>query len=191
MELCIPSRRGGSIRSPTLDSEKVTRKQRKQNPGASTSLCHNTWRLTPRPAANGISRSLKPPTKIPPSPQNHDQSQRRRAHSFLTSHKPPQTRPPCLAKSQTSSNSSRSAGGRMRNVRSSPSLSVLHPSTSAAKGTFADEIRCIAGHIKRNGAHQIKFKVRCSRLMYTLVLRDSEKADKLKQSLPPSMCLYL
>ena len=42
----------------------------------------------------------------------------------------------------------------------------------------------VAGHIKRN-AHQIKFKVRCHRFLYTLVLKDSEKADKLKQSLPP------
>ena len=41
-----------------------------------------------------------------------------------------------------------------------------------------------AGHIKRN-ANQIKFKVRCRRFLYTLVLKDSEKADKLKQSLPP------
>ncbi|KAL2040185.1 hypothetical protein N7G274_007088 [Stereocaulon virgatum] len=46
-----------------------------------------------------------------------------------------------------------------------------------------------SGHIKRNGAHQIKFKVRCPRLMYTLVLRDSEKADKLKQSLPPGLVM--
>lgn len=45
----------------------------------------------------------------------------------------------------------------------------------------------LAGHIKRN-AHQIKFKVRCRRFMYTLVLKDAEKADKLKQSLPPGTC---
>lgn len=32
-----------------------------------------------------------------------------------------------------------------------------------------------------------KFKVRCKRNLYTLVLKDSDKADKLKQSLPPSM----
>ena len=46
----------------------------------------------------------------------------------------------------------------------------------------------LAGHIKRNSHHQIKFKVRCSRFLYTLVLKDAEKADKLKQSLPPGMC---
>lgn len=31
----------------------------------------------------------------------------------------------------------------------------------------------------------VKFKVRCSRYLYTLVIQDKEKADKLKQSLPP------
>ncbi|ELR01964.1 hypothetical protein V496_07212 [Pseudogymnoascus sp. VKM F-4515 (FW-2607)] len=35
----------------------------------------------------------------------------------------------------------------------------------------------------------IKFKVRCQRHLYTLVLKDSEKADKLKQSLPPSLTI--
>lgn len=33
----------------------------------------------------------------------------------------------------------------------------------------------------------IKFKIRCNRFLYTLVLKDSDKADKLKQSLPPNM----
>lgn len=43
-----------------------------------------------------------------------------------------------------------------------------------------------AARIKRNPKdQQIKFKVRCSRFVYTLVLKDSDKADKLKQSLPP------
>ena len=42
-----------------------------------------------------------------------------------------------------------------------------------------------AGRIKKNGS-QIKFKVRCSRYLYTLVINDAAKAEKLKQSLPPS-----
>ncbi|KAL9128972.1 MAG: hypothetical protein Q9217_002447 [Psora testacea] len=47
-----------------------------------------------------------------------------------------------------------------------------------------------AGRIKRNKAtNQIKFKVRCHRFLYTLVLKDSEKADKLKQSLPPGLTI--
>lgn len=47
-----------------------------------------------------------------------------------------------------------------------------------------------AARIKKNRSKTantptIKFKVRCSRHLYTLVLNDLEKADKLKQSLPP------
>lgn len=40
--------------------------------------------------------------------------------------------------------------------------------------------------IKKNQAKGItKFKVRCSKYLYTLSVTDSDKADKLKQSLPP------
>ncbi|CAB0039901.1 unnamed protein product [Trichogramma brassicae] len=38
--------------------------------------------------------------------------------------------------------------------------------------------------IKKN-LDNVKFKVRCSRFLYTLVITDKEKAEKLKQSLPP------
>ncbi|TFK47326.1 ribosomal protein L38e [Heliocybe sulcata] len=34
---------------------------------------------------------------------------------------------------------------------------------------------------------QTKFKVRCSRYLYTLSLDDPDKADKLRQSLPPTL----
>lgn len=44
-----------------------------------------------------------------------------------------------------------------------------------------------AARIKKNTkSSQTKFKVRCSRHLYTLVLKDSDKAEKLRQSLPPS-----
>lgn len=44
----------------------------------------------------------------------------------------------------------------------------------------------IAARIKKNKKnHTIKFKVRCKRYLYTLVLKDLERAEKLKQSLPP------
>ncbi|GAB2218480.1 hypothetical protein Droror1_Dr00001704 [Drosera rotundifolia] len=33
----------------------------------------------------------------------------------------------------------------------------------------------------------VKFKVRCSKYLYTLSVFDSEKANKLKQSLPPGL----
>jgi len=43
-----------------------------------------------------------------------------------------------------------------------------------------------AARIKKNKkVNNIKFKVRCSRNVYTLVLKDTDKAEKLKQSLPP------
>ena len=38
--------------------------------------------------------------------------------------------------------------------------------------------------IKKN-KNNVKFKVRCRRFLYTLVIEDREKAEKLKQSLPP------
>ncbi|KAI9704167.1 MAG: 60S ribosomal protein L38 [Candelaria pacifica] len=45
-----------------------------------------------------------------------------------------------------------------------------------------------SARIKKNPkSQQIKFKVRCRRLLYTLVLKDSDKAEKLKQSLPPTL----
>ncbi|GAW16939.1 hypothetical protein EKO27_g1080 [Xylaria grammica] len=34
---------------------------------------------------------------------------------------------------------------------------------------------------------QTKFKVRCSKQLYTLVVKDNDKAEKLKQSLPPGL----
>ncbi|XP_031391126.1 60S ribosomal protein L38-like [Punica granatum] len=37
----------------------------------------------------------------------------------------------------------------------------------------------------------VKFKVRCSKYLYTLCVFDSEKADKLKQSLPPGLFHFL
>ncbi|THH29322.1 hypothetical protein EUX98_g4863 [Antrodiella citrinella] len=38
-----------------------------------------------------------------------------------------------------------------------------------------------------NGKVKTKFKIRCSRYLYTLALDDPEKADKLQQSLPPGL----
>lgn len=39
----------------------------------------------------------------------------------------------------------------------------------------------------RKRSSQTKFKIRCSRHLYTLVVTDAEKADKLTQSLPPGL----
>ncbi|CZT18436.1 probable ribosomal protein L38 [Ramularia collo-cygni] len=42
---------------------------------------------------------------------------------------------------------------------------------------------------KSRVANQTKFKVRCNRYLYTLVLKDNDKAEKLKQSLPPGLSI--
>ncbi|KXT00978.1 hypothetical protein AC578_8191 [Pseudocercospora eumusae] len=49
-----------------------------------------------------------------------------------------------------------------------------------------------SARIKKNkvgNKEQTKFKVRCHRFLYTLVLKDSDKAEKLKQSLPPGLTI--
>eukprot|EP00897_Mesotaenium_endlicherianum_P007408 jgi/Mesen1/6696/ME000343S05862 len=40
--------------------------------------------------------------------------------------------------------------------------------------------------IKKTG-DVVKFKVRCKKYLYTLCVTDTDKADKLKQSLPPGL----
>ena len=39
---------------------------------------------------------------------------------------------------------------------------------------------------KSTKSKDIKLKLRGKRFLYTLILKDSDKADKIKQSLPPS-----
>ena len=38
-----------------------------------------------------------------------------------------------------------------------------------------------------NVFYRLILQVRCSRFLYTLVITDKEKAEKLKQSLPPGL----
>eukprot|EP01110_Echinostelium_bisporum_P008629 TRINITY_DN31279_c0_g1_i1.p1 TRINITY_DN31279_c0_g1~~TRINITY_DN31279_c0_g1_i1.p1 ORF type:complete len:73 (-),score=34.24 TRINITY_DN31279_c0_g1_i1:36-254(-) len=40
---------------------------------------------------------------------------------------------------------------------------------------------------KNNKGLPTKFKVRCSKYLYILQVRDNEKVEKLKQSLPPNL----
>ena len=40
--------------------------------------------------------------------------------------------------------------------------------------------------IKQNPSN-VKFKIRCSRYLYTLTVKDKQTADKLKQSFPPTL----
>ena len=47
-------------------------------------------------------------------------------------------------------------------------------------------MRVTAARIKKNKKNnQVKFKIRCKKNLYTLILKDSDRAEKLKQSLPP------
>ncbi len=77
--------------------------------------------------------------------------------------------------------SSRSAGER------TPLVSRTASTNREDRGVLT-ALRLPAARIKKSKrSQQTKFKVRCQRLLYTLVVKDSDKADKLKQSLPPSM----
>jgi Ribosomal L38e protein family len=90
-------------------------------------------------------------------------------------------RPPCLKKSETSRSSSRSAAARMLSVQNNGNR------CRRTEGLTRDT----AARIKKApGSNKIKFKVRCSRYLYTLTLRDKERAEKLKQSLPPGTSQY-
>ncbi|RIB13201.1 60S ribosomal protein L38, partial [Gigaspora rosea] len=40
---------------------------------------------------------------------------------------------------------------------------------------------------KKSGTSKVKFKLRCSRYLYTFVIEDAEKAEKLQKSLPPGI----
>ncbi|CAG8509661.1 14255_t:CDS:10 [Acaulospora colombiana] len=40
---------------------------------------------------------------------------------------------------------------------------------------------------EKNGSSKVKFKLRCSRYLYTFVIEDAEKAEKLQKSLPPGL----
>jgi len=54
------------------------------------------------------------------------------------------------------------------------------------KDASAARIKKVAPRVV-GGKAKTKFKIRCSRYLYTLSLDDTEKAEKLKQSLPPGL----
>jgi hypothetical protein len=110
----------------------------------------------------------------------------------------------CRNKSRISSNSLKYAVARTLNVLHPyprfPSLPVASLSYSAsldlqvvvllAPIVFKRRILTLAARIQKSyskltSSKQTKFKVRCSRFVYTLAIDDSDKADKIRQSLPP------
>ncbi|KAL5559120.1 hypothetical protein UlMin_035331 [Ulmus minor] len=60
-----------------------------------------------------------------------------------------------------------------------------HGSSSKSFCKFRDMVQVVDLFV--NFETWFKFKVRCSKYLYTLCVFDNEKADKLKQSLPPGL----
>ena len=99
--------------------------------------------------------------------------------------------PPCRKKSRTSRTSSRSAAAKTLLV-SQRTLYFLLELCLVREFHQVEQMLTmtsyLAARIKKNKKnHTIKFKVRCKRYLYTLVLKDLERAEKLKQSLPPGI----
>ena len=61
----------------------------------------------------------------------------------------------------------------------------LYPTLATADLTRITEARIKKTVPKKGQKQQTKFKVRCSRYLYTLTVDDPEKAEKLKLGLPP------
>lgn len=53
------------------------------------------------------------------------------------------------------------------------------------------EKRVLAAVKIKKAKGMTKFKVRCSKYLYTLCVADADKAEKLKQSLPPGACMVI
>ena len=68
---------------------------------------------------------------------------------------------------------------------------VLVSVWKALELTRSGRFECTEARIKKivsrvpGGKTKTKFKIRCTRYLYTLSLDDPEKAEKLRQSLPP------
>ena len=65
-------------------------------------------------------------------------------------------------------------------------LCMRRPSCLTAVRALVRGLLIAAVKIKKS-KDVVKFKVRCSKYLYTLCVKDLEKADKLKQSLPPGL----
>jgi large subunit ribosomal protein L38e len=69
-----------------------------------------------------------------------------------------------------------------------PSPSIMPKQISDIRDFLQKARRTDAKLVKiRKRDSQTKFKIRCSRHLYTLVVTDAEKAEKLTQSLPPGL----
>ncbi|XP_058771383.1 large ribosomal subunit protein eL38z/eL38y-like [Vicia villosa] len=70
----------------------------------------------------------------------------------------------------------------------SPSLGTMPKQINEIKDFLLTARRKDARSVRiKRSKDVVKFKVRCSKYLYTLCVFDVEKADKLKQSLPPGL----
>ena len=76
----------------------------------------------------------------------------------------------------------------LRSQRSEPAArSQLQPDRMLGLNR-CPPLACAPAAVKiKKSKDVVKFKVRCSKYLYTLCVKDLEKADKLKQSLPPGL----
>merc|ERR1712189_40800 len=89
--------------------------------------------------------------------------------------------------------------GQIKNIKLHIVTDIKNSSKTAFVSTMAREIKEIKDFLltaRRKDAksvkimkkdNTVKFKVRCSRYLYTLKVSDKEKAAKLRQSLPPGL----
>ncbi len=67
-------------------------------------------------------------------------------------------------------------------------LAIMPKQISEIKDFLLTARRKDARSVKiKRSKNVVKFKVRCSKYLYTLCVFDTDKADKLKQSLPPGL----
>ena len=92
--------------------------------------------------------------------------------------------PACTAASLATSPLGRRAVLRSR--QPPPQTAAAPPNAAVHAEGRSPLSACAAVKIKKS-KDVVKFKVRCSKYLYTLCVKDLEKADKLKQSLPPGL----
>ncbi|KAG5443593.1 60S ribosomal protein L38 [Clonorchis sinensis] len=71
-----------------------------------------------------------------------------------------------------------------------PLGAVLNPRSSAKHHDFSFTGNAATAVKIKENKDNVKFKIRCSRFLYTLVVTEKEKVGKIKSSLPPSMFTF-
>lgn len=98
-----------------------------------------------------------------------------------------------LKKSKTSRPSLTSLDERMLNVRPATPYCRLNSELTKWRQLAAVIKKSVSRKVNAAGVSiqstKFKFKVRCSKYLYTFVIADADKAEKLRQSLPPSTFL--